>query len=149
MNIYEKSFSPALLQDLKDNLANLRNEHSAAATLINRLISTIDTYLQDNTISHPEIIKELQLFYDKLSPVVTNENAKSISDLTKKCCRECMFHMDDCFINVIFLIFEAVRLQTFLEPNKIRPTLRFEATKKSINQLAESIKAKNQDKKEP
>lgn len=135
-----KGFSQTLLQDLRSNLVETKSKFSLVS--LDKLITSIDSYQIDNNTSYPEIMKDLRSLIDSLSNV-PRDNARTISKIARECCRECMFHADDCFINIVFLVFKSVELGTYLEPNKLRPTLRMESAQILMKQISDSIKQRN------
>lgn len=139
----EKAFAPELLQDLKNDLIKVKSAYPNRAITVEQLITAIDSYQVSQTISYPEIFKELDSMIQSLT-AVSPADAAAISGIAKKGCRECMFHLDDCFVNIIFLIFSSIELEMQLKPNGIRPTLRQEAIRKRLNNLSDSV---NKNKK--
>jgi hypothetical protein len=142
----EKKFSPEHLHELRNHLMQIKN--SGNLLWVNKFIAAIDTYPKDSTIAYPELKRDLHLIIDNLSSVA-EENATKIANSAKECCRECMFHADDCFINIVFLVFKSIELGSRIEPNKIRPTLRIEAAQKRIAQFTNIMKQRYQERSEP
>ncbi len=135
----EKNFSESLLLDLEKNLHDIGKEYPKSALTIDKLLSLITAYKKENTVSCPDVLKTLKTYIDNLS-FLPGEAVKPVSDVAKQCCRECMFHMDDCFINIIFIIFKSIETSNYLEPKKIRPTLRIDAFQNDIRNFSNSVR---------
>lgn len=133
----EKGFRPEFIAELKATLFNIKKIYPMYVAQIDNLIHTIDSYQKDNVTTFPEILKSLDTFINGLA-TITLENAHLVSESVKRCCRECMFHLDDCFINSIYLIFKSIELGEHLKPNKIRPTLRMDTAQKIFLKLSQN-----------
>jgi hypothetical protein len=133
----EKGFTPEFIAELRTALVNIKNTYPMYVAQTDNLINAIDTYRKDNITVFPEILKSLDKYIDGLA-AITPENAHPVSESAKRCCRECMFHLDDCFINSIYLIFKSIELGEHLKPNKIRPTLRMDSAQKIFQKFSQN-----------
>lgn len=133
----EKGFTPEFIAEMKNALLNIKNIYPMYVAQIDNLINTIDSYQKDNVTAFPEILKSLDTYIDGLA-TITPENAHLVSESVKRCCRECMFHLDDCFVNSIYLIFKSIELGEHLKPNKVRPTLRMDSAQKIFQKFSQN-----------
>ncbi|MGE5606188.1 MAG: hypothetical protein ACM3YE_10930 [Bacteroidota bacterium] len=122
------------LQELKNELTNISDIYPACAPSIKKLKAAIDGYITTDTMAQPELGKELDRLIDSLS-AISPEDAKQITDSVKKSCKECMFHIDDCIINIIYILFKSVEIGEHLEFQKIRPGLRMDGFKKIMKKI--------------
>lgn len=122
------------LQELKNELTNISNIYPACAPSIKTLKTAIDGYITADTMAQPELGKDLDKLIDSLS-AISPEDAKQITDSVKKCCKECMFHIDDCIINIIFILFKSVEIGEHLGFQKIRPGLRVDGVMKIMKKI--------------
>jgi hypothetical protein len=135
--VAEKGFALELIDELKNALINIKKIYPMYVSQTDKLIHTIDFYQKDNIPTFPEILKSLDVYIDGLAEI-TPEDAHPVSESVKRCCRECMFHLDDCFVNSIYLIFKSIELGEHLKPNKIRPSLRMDSAQKIFQKFLQN-----------
>jgi hypothetical protein len=133
----EKNFSEESLRNLRDNLMKAKETLSVYNPDLEKLIGMFDFYQSEHTSTYPTILTDFPSMVKSLSGIPP-ENAGMIADSAKKCCLECMFHADDCFINIIFLTFKSLELNITMQPNKIRPTWRQEGIQHTLDKMKSS-----------
>jgi len=86
-------------------------------------MSMIDSCLERRELCHPVVLADLQSVVSRLGGVDGGE-AAAISGHIVHHCRQCMLHLDDCFMNIIFLAFTSIETGVPIAPNRVRPTMR-------------------------
>jgi hypothetical protein len=72
---------------------------------------------------HPELRPEL-LNIIKTFSLIPKARAESIFQIASSSCNSCIFHNENCMINLIFIIFKSVEIDKFIDFNKLRPAMR-------------------------
>ena len=122
-----KDFDSDGLEQISLSIKKLKEKYNVfpnVAKHLDSLLSIIAVYKSDPTkVNYPEILKTSNEIISDLN-VIPKEEISGLVDLIKKECRLCMFHADDCFMNILFLIFKSIESGKLFEPNRLRPTLR-------------------------
>ena len=123
-----KDFDRQGLRNIKESFHRINDKHSRNSTVythLKKFIDIIETY-ENNTssINYPDILGSFREIIFELKESVSPTEVKEVAEEIKKECRLCMFHADDCFMNIFFIIFKSIEKGVILEPNRVRPTLR-------------------------
>jgi len=123
--VKEKEFSSTALGELKSILSSLHavQRDPEAKSEILRFRVMVDDYLERKQLCHPEVLKEIGTVVARLSGV-SHDDAKRVCDFILGQCRECLLHLDDCFMNLTFLAFKSVESGKLVEANRVRPPMR-------------------------
>ncbi|OHD53568.1 MAG: hypothetical protein A2014_11590 [Spirochaetes bacterium GWF1_49_6] len=123
-----KDFDKDGLEQIYFSLKKLKekyNIHPNVSKHLDFLAHVITVYKSDPAkINYPDILKNSNEIITDLK-VIPKEEVTGLVELIKKECRLCMFHADDCFMNILFLIFKSIESGKLFEPNRLRPTLRY------------------------
>lgn len=121
----QQEFSPQTLSELKAMLQRLEGKQKSpdAQRTIADFSAMIDVYVEQKKLCHPQVLDDLPRIVSRLQGVAAADAAE-ISSHVWHHCRECLLHLDDCFMNLIFLTFKSLEVGRLVEPNKVRPTMR-------------------------
>ena len=87
------------------------------------MIGFAERYLEDQELAHQSTLERYTDIVDSLQDVPVAAAAE-INQHIMTYCRECMFHTDACFMNIIYLVFKSIEKRSYIAPKKLRPPLR-------------------------
>ena len=90
---------------------------------IQSLINMVLEYDSKGTVAYPAIRKRVPEFTKSLE-LISKDLAKEVAEEIKVKCKGCVFHVEDCFMNLIFIIFKSAELKKQVEFKDLRPNYR-------------------------
>jgi hypothetical protein len=83
----------------------------------------LNSYQVNGDISFPTIRPEIDKIVDSFRPV-SADVVKAISERAKAICKGCIFHDDNCLVNLLFITFKSLELKKKVEFKDLRPNVR-------------------------
>ncbi|OHD57334.1 MAG: hypothetical protein A2Y33_07570 [Spirochaetes bacterium GWF1_51_8] len=123
-----KDFNAEGLEKIKESFRRMSEKcpsTSQSKEFFYQFLNIISAYEGDNTkINYPELLNSYREIVIELRNSLSPEDVGEVAEIIKTECRMCMFHSDDCFMNVFYIVFKSIEKDAFVEPNRLRPTLR-------------------------
>jgi hypothetical protein len=89
-------------------------------SLLKKLLSEHNT---KGVTSFPLVRPEVEKIVDSFRPV-SKDIVKSVSEKARNICKGCIFHDDNCLVNIIFITFKSVEMNKMVEFKDLRPNIR-------------------------
>ena len=117
--------SPTDLSFFNSKLDQITAECSSFAIIqkTSTLKKLLSSYQNEGTISFPTVRPEIEKIVESLKPI-SLDIAKSMSEKAKSICKGCIFHDDNCLINILFITFKSIEIQRRVEFKDLRPNVR-------------------------
>ena len=122
----QSKFSDQTLSDLKGYLNEVKKmseSNPKVSSYIADNEKAIANYKASETVGVSNA-NDMVSVRDEMKGPRYKEVASKIAPLCKTNCRNCMFHTDNCFINVNFIVFKSVELDKKVEMSSVRPSMR-------------------------
>lgn len=106
-------------------LDQINNENSSFAisrqtAALKRLLTS---YQMSGTVSFPAFRPEIGRIVESFQPV-SLDVVRGISEKAKSICKGCIFHDDNCLVNIFFITFKSLELKKKVEFKDLRPNVR-------------------------
>lgn len=80
-------------------------------------------YEKKGSASFPMFRPEVGKIVEAFKPV-SKDTVKSVSEKARTICKGCIFHDDNCLVNIFFVTFKSVELNKQVEFKDLRPNIR-------------------------
>jgi hypothetical protein len=87
------------------------------------LADCINSYRLKKEYLHPELRLEVMDMIES-GKIITKSSAGNIARIASLSCKSCIFHNENCMINITFIIFKSIEIGKFIGFSKLRPGMR-------------------------